>query len=92
MRRQYVNKIACVNASFALVRFTARAKSHPTTIKSQPSETLPKPEAPAICRVWRLRQAIGGCRTGFARPSRYGADVPGEQAPRVSPGRHSHGS
>lgn len=40
MRRQYVNKIACVNASFALVRFTARAKSHPTTIKSQPSETL----------------------------------------------------
>jgi hypothetical protein len=40
MRRQYVNKIACVNGSLALVRFTARAKNDPAAIKSQPSENL----------------------------------------------------
>jgi hypothetical protein len=40
MRRQFVNKIACVNGSLALIRFTARAKNRPAAIKSQPSENI----------------------------------------------------
>jgi hypothetical protein len=42
MRRQFVNKIACVNSSLAIIRFRARATNPPenTTVESQPSGNI----------------------------------------------------